>query len=159
MAYDLLRWAPPGGDWSFLRRMGEEHTEAAGELLAAGLSPIERFVLTWAHAGGIGESFGSFERRLDLGEGGKLIPASEVAEQFGIWADRNVTERRERDGLDVSPSTVGTWLKRMLPETEVTATAKRNLRRFPSQPEMVAMLRRHQNRGYAAFLRVLDEAA
>lgn len=152
MAWDLLRWTPPGGDWGFLREF--PRTDAGDRMIAAGLSPLERFILEWAHEGGCGYGFGAPV----LTDGDSSIATAELAKAFSAWAEDNVKQRRERDSLKTDAATVGIKLKAMLPQVRKDHREDGNCRLFPARGRVVEMLRMHPNGGYGAYLDRLTEA-
>ncbi len=153
MAWDLQRWTPPNGDWGFLREF--PRTEAGDRMIAAGLCPLERFILAWVWEGSAG--FGAAAVHL-RDEGDTIISTADLAKQFKDWADDNLHDHRERSGIKTDPVTVGLMLKKMLPQVKPDHGRTGNGRRFPSRGRVLEMLRMHDNGGYGAHLDRFAEA-
>jgi hypothetical protein len=153
MAYDLLHWGPSDGDWGFLRQM--PRTGAGNRMIAAGLEPLERFLLEWVHTGGVG--YGASAVSLSHAEE-TLITAHDLVLHFEEWAEKNVQQRRERETLKTDAAAIGLKLKHMFPKVPSIHTRDGNRRKFPTQPRTVEMLRQHRNGGYGAYLDRLRES-
>lgn len=152
MAWELLHWQPPGGDWKLLRRFPQ--TEAGNRMIAEGLSWCERFVLTFAWRGSMGYGADSVALpELDHA----TIATADLAKQFAAWADEKETNPRLRDRIKTDAKTVGETLRRMLPALDRAPDTSIKGRVFPDKERVLEMLRMHKNGGYRAFLDALDE--
>ena len=154
MAWELLHWQPPGGDWKLLRRFPQ--TEAGNRMIAAGLSWCERFILTFAWRGGCGHGVGSVELPDRVGDEA-TIKTADLARHFSEWADDEEKNPRLRDRIRTDAKTVGELLRQMLPDLAKPRDTSIKGRVFPHKARVLEMLRRNHNGGYQAFLDSLDE--
>ena len=153
MAWDLLHWTPPGGDWTFLDRMGEVHTEAAGQVLKARLLPFENWVLDWIFDGGPDCGMGG--AGLDVTHGNTETTMKEIAAAFAVWWDMHKGEydQRERGKVKVHYAALGKPFRNMLGEgiTDHAVNCAGSII-LADREALLAILRTHTNRGYIAAL-------
>jgi hypothetical protein len=157
MAYDLLHYAPVNGDWSFLTEF--PHSKAGAAMIAAGLAPLERFLLEWWHAGRIEKGpFGGVTLDLDL-DHESLIDTADIVKGFRQWLETNVS-KRELDKVKADAVTIGLKVKAILPTLKRETKSHRVTRGkvYPTHGEVIRLVRMHPNEGYRTYLDWLDQA-